>query len=441
MTTREKAIQIFNAGVAAVQPSQLIPLQLFIEEEWLHIFNQRFLLNELPGIYVIGAGKASAAMAKTVEGILGDLINAGIVVTKYEHSIPLQKIICTEAAHPVPDEQGISATAATIQLLLEAKANDLIICLISGGASTLWIDVPAGVSLEDIQETFQLLLNCGATIDEVNTIRKHLSAIKGGQLLQYAPQANWFSLIISDVPGDDLHVIASGPTVPDNTSFSDVQRILEKYHLLDLLPTAILKHINNGIKGIVKETPGETNPVFKQVHNRIIGSNGIAMAAAAVKAKQLGFHIPLTEYNLCGDAANVGRELMQSAEKYTGVKPACFLLGGETTVTVTGKGKGGRNQHLVLSALMELASQQGKTTNNEIAFLSAGTDGTDGPTDAAGAIADKQTLSIAQEKQLDLEKYFNNNDAYHFFEQAGGLIKTGATQTNVMDLVVVIIDN
>jgi len=441
MTTRENVLQIFKTAVAAVQPASLVPPHVYIENNTLHIFDQYFFLNEHQNIYVIGAGKASAAMAKTVEEILGDSITAGIVVTKYEHAIPLKKIVCREAGHPVPDKQGIKATADTIRLLQQAAPNDIIICLISGGASSLWIDIPDGTSLDDVQETFQVLLHCGATIDEVNIVRKQLSAIKGGQLLRFAPKANWFSLIISDVPGDDLSVIASGPTLAGKRSFDDVQIILEKYDLLERLPAGIIRYINNGTKEIVKEAPHENAVDLNRVHNRIIGSNKIALEAAAIAAKQLGYHLPFIEYNLSGDAAIIGRELMSSVEKYAGIKPACFLLGGETTVTVTGKGKGGRNQHLVLSALMELASLKDEPTANRITFLSAGTDGTDGPTDAAGAIADTQTLTIAREKQLDLKKYFNDNDAYHFFENADGLVKTGATQTNVMDLVVVVIDN
>ncbi|MEP7110738.1 MAG: glycerate kinase [Ferruginibacter sp.] len=440
MTTKEKAIQIFKAAVAAVQPDQLLPSHLFIENHTLHILGQRFFVNGLHNIYLLGAGKASAAMAKTVEDILGNLITAGIVVTKYGHALPLQKIVCIEAAHPVPDEQGVAATTKTIQLLQQADENDIIICLISGGASSLWIDIPEGASLADVQETFQLLLKSGATIYEVNTIRKHLSALKGGQLLRWAPRSSWFSFIISDVPGDELSVIASGPTVPDTSTFADVKAILEKYGLTDQLPAAILKHVDDGIKGIINETLKAEDPVFRQAHNKIIGSNTIALEAAAEKAAQLGFHIPFIENSLNGDAATVGRELILQCKKYRGILPACFLLGGETTVRVKGNGKGGRNQHMALSAQLELVAGNVKDIPNEITFLSAGTDGTDGPTDAAGAIADRHTLSRAHEKNLDAGKFLNDNDSYHFFEQTGGLVKTGATQTNVMDLVVVIIE-
>jgi hydroxypyruvate reductase len=310
----------------------------------------------------------------------------------------------------------------------------------SGGASALWIDVPQGASLADVQQSFELLLRSGATIEELNAIRKHLSGIKGGQILQYAPTAKWFSFIISDVPGNDLSVIASGPTVPDDTRFEDVRRIIEKYHLSDQLPDAILQHIQKGLLGEISETAKSGDPIFKQVINTIIGSNSIALESAAVVAKQLGYHIAAINPGLTGDAATVGRELVLKAKKYSGIKPACFLSGGETTVIVTGKGKGGRNQHMVLSALLELQSNNDEATSNEITFLSAGTDGTDGPTDAAGAIADDQTVAMIHEKKLDAQKYFNNNDAYLFFEQTGGLVKTGATQTNVMDLVVVIVE-
>ncbi len=440
MTTKENAIKIFKAAVAAVHPEKLVPAHLFIQNDSLYIFDQQFLLNALPDIYVIGAGKASAAMAKVVEDILGSLITEGIVIAKNHHALPLKKIVCIEAAHPVPDEQGLTATVATVQLLKQVKENDIVICLISGGASSLWIDAPPGVSLTDMQQTFELLLKSGASIDEVNAIRKHLSSIKGGQLLRYAPKARWFSLIISDVPGDDLSVIASGPTVPDHSTFEDVNALLKRYNLRSQLPLSILQHFENAHKGLTLETPKSGDPIFKQVVNTIIGSNAVALQAAAAKAKQLGYHIASVNPGLTGDAATVGRELIHTAKKYSGSKPACFLSGGETTVTVTGKGKGGRNQHLVLSALLELEAMADQKFSNTITFLSAGTDGTDGPTDAAGAVADGETLSRVYEKQLDAQHYFDHNDAYHFFEQTRSLIITGATQTNVMDLVVVIVD-
>ena len=440
LTAREKALQIFEAAVTAVKPLQLLPSHLFIEHNILHILDEQFLLNTIPNIYIIGAGKASAAMAKVAEEILGNHITAGIVVTKYAHALPLQKIICMEAAHPLPDEAGIKATIKTIEVVQQAGKNDIVICLISGGASSLWIDIPRNATLADVQQTFNILLQCGANIEEINTIRKHLSAIKGGQLLQHAPEANWFSFIISDVPGDDLSVIASGPTVPDSSSFADVKTIVEKYDLTNKLPASILKHINDGIGGWVNETPKPGDVIFKQVQNKIIGNNRIALQAAAEKATAFGYSTVLVDANMKGDAATTGIEIMNRCKKYSGNKPACMLFGGETTVKVTGKGKGGRNQHLALSALLQLAQNEYFNQHYQLTFLSAGTDGTDGPTDTAGAIADKEIARFARKNKIDAQHYFDDNDAYHFFEQTGGLVKTGATQTNVMDIVVVLID-
>ena len=441
MSARENAIQIFNTAVAAVQPKKLIADHLFIDEfQQLHILGQSFGIDEIQKIYLVGSGKASAAMAKVVQDILGDLITAGLVVTKYGHSISLEKIICLEAAHPVPDLQGIEATKATIQLLKQVNKNDLVICLVSGGASALWVDVPTGLTLADIQLTFQLLLNSGASIDEVNTIRKHLSVVKGGQLLQYAPDAHWFSFIISDVPEDDLTVIASGPTVPDNSTFDDCLLIIDKYNLADKLPSSVYQRMEDGDKGIIQDTFKKQHPVFERVINQIIGNNLIALKAAESKAIQLGYHISEVESSLTGDAEQVGRSLIDFCNSYKGVKPACILLGGETTVKVTGKGIGGRNQHLALSALQGLALVYGNKFSNKITFLSAGTDGTDGPTDAAGAIVDRDTITKANDLKLDIANYLLNNDSYTFFDQSGGLLKIGATHTNVMDLVVILID-
>ncbi|CAN5349565.1 glycerate kinase [soil metagenome] len=440
MTTRDKAIQIFNSAIAAVHPAQLMPAHLFIKDNTLHIFNQQFSLAALQNIYVIGAGKASAAMAKSVEDILGNLITAGIIVTKYQHSISLQKIACAEAAHPVPDEEGVVATKQTIELLQRAGKNDLIICLISGGASALWMDVPEGLTLKDLQITYELLLTCGAAINEMNTVRKHLSAVKGGQLLQYAPLASWFTFIISDVPGDNLSVIASGPTVADDSTFADAECILKQYHLLDQLPAAISDHIYAGVKGKIKETARPTEPVFNQVHNQIIGSNSIALKAAATCAGALGYSVAVAAGGLEGDAEKEGAALLNQCRNYTGTLPACWLRGGETTVTVMGNGKGGRNQQMALSAQLEL-NKNANDGNHAITFLAAGTDGTDGPTDAAGAIADRASLELAKKRQLNAAAFLKNNDAYHFFEQTDSLFKTGPTQTNVMDLVVVIADS
>jgi len=433
MTSRESAITIFKSAVAAVQPEHLIPAQLRLNGNILHIIDQQVSMVASQKIYVIGGGKASAAMALAVEQLLGDRITAGIVITKYGHSLPLETIICLEAGHPVPDEAGLAATKEMLSLLEQARKDDIVICLISGGASSLWIDLPNAISLEDMQAVFQLLLKCGASIDEMNCVRKHLSAIKGGQLLRFAPSSKWFSLVISDVPGDDLSVIASGPTVPDTGMFTDVEAILNRYSLTEKLPASVKVHIQRGLDGLIEETPKCEDPVFQQVYQKIIGSNIIALEAAAIQARAIGFEHIYISNDLCGDAAVIGEDIVGVLEKYSGGVPACFLYGGETTVAVSGHGKGGRNQHLALSAVAVMHK-------NNITLLAAGTDGTDGPTDAAGAIADSQVISTMHDRRLDPGKYLENHDAYHFFENVGALLKTGATQTNVMDLVIGIVN-
>ncbi len=441
MNARENAISIFRTAVAAVHPRELIPPHLFIENGYLYLAGHPFPLTDLPGIYVIGAGKAAAAMAEATETVLGSHITNGLVVTKYHHSLPLKHIRCVEAAHPVPDVNGLSATAATLELLKTTKAEDIIICLLSGGASSLWADLPPGINLAALQQVFESLLKSGATINEMNAVRKHLSLVKGGQLPRYAAAgARWFNFIISDVPGDRLDTIASGPTVPDESSFADVKEILDRYGLTDTLPPGVLAHIDGGLNGNIPETADPRDPLFTNVENKIIGKNATALAAAEAEAGKLGYIVPFIDDILNGDAATVGREFTRSCKKYTGQKPACFLLGGETTVVVKGQGKGGRNQHMALSALCEMTLDDEPGFDNRITFLAAGTDGTDGPTDAAGAVVDEELVDRAGVLRISPQTYLANQDAYTFFDLAGGLIKTGATQTNVMDLVVVIVE-
>jgi len=431
MQNRVHAEAIYCAAVAAVQPAALLPQYLQLKGNLLQINNQSIPLANT-NLYVIGAGKAAAAMAQTVESILGDQIKAGIVTTKYEHTLPLKKITCIEAAHPVPDENSVEAVAQTIGLLKQTKPGDVIICLISGGASSLWADTPDGISLKELQQTFDLLLKSGASIDEMNCVRRHLSQIKGGQLLRHAPQALWFTLIISDVPGDQLQDIASGPTCADATTFADAMNVVNKYQLQQQLPTSVLHYLNKGIRGELTDTIKPGDEILKQVNNTIIGSNKTAIAAAKQKAEELGYTVIVQEELLTGETEEAAKHIIQKAAQYQSNKPACFLFGGETTVTVTGNGKGGRNQHLALCALQQL--------NNipNITLLAAGTDGTDGPTDAAGAFADDALRKAADDQQLSISNAINDNDAYPFFEKMNGLLKTGATQTNVMDIVIVL---
>ncbi len=439
-TEKKHALAIFQAAIEAVQPIQLLLSYISIDKETLTICQQSISLAAIRHIYVIGAGKAAAAMAVETEKIIGPLIRDGIVVTKYGHSLPSQRIKIIEGAHPVPDNNCVEAVNQTISLLKNAGPSDLVICLLSGGASALWCDLLPGISIGDTQTVFDLLIKSGAGIQEINTVRKHLSRIKGGQLIRHCGGAKLFSLIISDVPGDDLSVIASGPTTADPSSFADVFHILKDHQLLEKLPAAVRIHLEKGLNGAIAETPKPGDELFRFTHNMIIGSNSIALNAAVEKAKALGYIVHLRNGIVTGDTVIEAKAFISQLLEYKGKKPVCFLQGGETTVKVTGNGKGGRNQHFVLSALKEITDKFITTAEKNFIILSGGTDGTDGPTDAAGAIGDQNTLTILANKNLSIKQYLDNHDAYHLFEQTNGLLKTGPTQTNVMDIMLGILN-
>ncbi|RAJ87354.1 hydroxypyruvate reductase [Chitinophaga dinghuensis] len=436
MNTFHDIQEIFQAAVAAVQPGIFIPKTVEFRGDTIYIAGTPFPVHGK--VIVIGAGKAAAAMAQELEAILlPHVLLQGTVVTKYHHSLPLQQLQLIEAGHPVPDANSVLATQQILAAVNNLQPHDLVIFLLSGGASSLLADVPAGCTLEEIQELFQLLLHSGAAISEMNTIRKHLSAVKGGQLAKHIYPATLCSIILSDVPGDQLEVIGSGPGVPDPTTFEDTMAILNKYHLTHKIPATILTHIRKGCSGEVPETAKAGDPAFINVHNFLTGTNTIALEAAAAKAKTLGYAVMLSKECATGEARTTGRQLIQKALTYDQHRPACLLQGGETTVTIRGKGKGGRNQELALAAVLELEQAGEKAAH--ITLLSAGTDGTDGPTDAAGAIADAYTLQRTQSLQLNTAAYLDNNDAYHFFKQTDRLFITGPTHTNVMDIQIVLI--
>lgn len=438
MDYRPTAISIFKAAVDAVQPQQLLPAHLQAEDNGLLILGEAITWNPKQQLWIIGAGKAAAAMAQVAEQVLGDHLHGGLIVTKYAHALSLQRILCREAGHPVPDQRGVEATRAMLALLQQTAPDDLIIFLLSGGASALLTDLPDGASLADLQQVFSDLLASGADISEVNTVRKHLSAIKGGQLLGYAPKARWFTLMISDVPGDDLSVIGSGPTVPDNRNYQDACGILKQYQLWDRLPGAILRHLELGCNGLIPDTPKADDPIFSRVKNRIIGSNQLAVQSAKQFAALTGLQLMNYPAAFTGDTTAVAGSILAAIHNYNGPLPACLVAGGETTVVVSGKGKGGRSQHLALTICVEL-SRKPLDAGLNITLLCAGTDGSDGPTDAAGAFVDYTITEQAGLLGLSPYTFWENQDAYHFFQKAGGLFKTGPTQTNVMDLVIVII--
>lgn len=433
---REHALAIFNAGVSAVQPSRLLSKSIQLHDNTVWLQGKPFPLNEWDNIFIVGAGKASAAMAVEAEKILGEHISKGIIVTKYGHRLDLQKIKCVEAGHPLPDAKSVLAGKEVMQLVQRAGEKDIIISLISGGASALLADHPPGTSLKDVQELINFLLNSGATINEINIVRKHLSLIKGGQLARAAYPAMIVSFILSDVIGDPLDIIASGPTVPDPSSYGDAYKILERYHLLNRISSSVRVWMQKGMKGEIADTPKPGDQIFEKSFNHLIGTNRIALDAAAEKARELGYTSFILTDKLQGEAKEQAALFVQKVFAQDKVsKPMCILMGGETTVTIKGKGKGGRNQEFALAALEELMKKYSDDAPLPL-ILSAGTDGTDGPTEATGAIVDKETIDQVERLGLDTATYLQSNDSYHFFGKAGGHIITGPTQTNVMDIVV-----
>ena len=400
----------------------------------LNIKDVSYDLSRFNNIIVIGAGKATASMAQAVEEVIGDKISDGLIVVKYEHTSPLKKIKQLEAGHPLPDEAGVKGTEEILRLLEGADEKTLVICLLSGGGSALLVSPSEGITLNDKIETTRLLLSAGADIEGLNTVRKHLSKVKGGRLSEISYPATLITLMLSDVIGDRLDVIASGPTVPDNSTFKDAMDVIKKYNLVDKLPANVMILLKQGLRGDIKDTPKEG--LIKD-RTFIIGNLKHALTAAKEKAVSMGYETEIISSELQGEARDVGRWLAKRAK---GLKEAgCLISGGETTVTVKGNGLGGRNQELALAFAIEIEGLKG------ITMLSAGTDGTDGPTDAAGAIVDGETVSKAKTLGLDPERYLNTNDSYNFFKRLDSLtgerhhVITGPTGTNVMDIQIILV--
>lgn len=435
---RQHAKEIFYAGLQAVDPGDAIKRNIQLEKNILRVGSAHYDIDAYRNIYVVGGGKAGASMTKAVEDILGTQITRGIVNVKYEHLASTQIVHIHEAGHPVPDEAGVQGTQRIIALLNSATEADLVICLISGGGSALLPAPAAGITLQQKQEITKLLLQCGATINEINTIRKHISAIKGGQLARIAYPATLVTFILSDVIGDPLDTIASGPTVADRQTFSDCMNILRKYGIEKHVPQSVLERIQQGIQGEISDTPKDGDPVFANTRNLIIASNALAACAAAQKARELDYNTMILSTCVEGETKEVAKvhaaiikEILHSGNPIP--SPACIISGGETTVTIQGEGLGGRNQEFVLAVARDIDGL------NDVVVLSAGTDGTDGPTDAAGALADGLTVRRAAMKNLDPGAYLKNNDSYHFFDQLDDLLKTGPTNTNVMDLRILLV--
>lgn len=435
---RRDALTIFRASLEAADPRKAIERALRLDRGALIADNRRYNLDQFRAVHVVGAGKASATMAHAVERILGNAIKGGLINTKYGHLAKLRRVQLQEAGHPVPDAAGVDGARKIASLLQFCDEGDLVIALISGGASAL-LPLPAEpVTLEEKQKTTKLLLACGATINEMNAVRKHISGIKGGQLARLAYPATVLALLLSDVIGDPLDVIGSGPAAPDDSTFQTAWDVLEKYKLTTKVPATVRQRLKAGCDGKIEDTPKSGDPCFLRTQNVIIGSNRLAVDAAARKAKDLGYKPLVLSTFIEGETRDIAamhcaiaREILASGRPAK--PPVCLISGGETTVTLRGNGLGGRNQEFALAGALDVSGL------NDVVVFSGGTDGTDGPTDAAGAIADGATLQRASELGLNAPQALANNDSYHFFENLGDLVKTGPTGTNVMDVRLVLI--
>ncbi len=437
--SRRHVREIFLQSLAAVDPSKLTASSLKLTDELLKVGEGEYDLSQWDNIYVIGVGKASAKMAFALEHVLGERVKEGLVITPYQTQMKLKKIEIHIGGHPIPNEAGMKGTQQIVKLLKGLTKRDLVFAVISGGGSAM-LTLPAPpVTLEDKRQLTRLMLECGANIDEINTLRKHLSQSKGGQLAKYASPAALVSLILSDVVGDRLDSIASGPTVPDDTTFADCMEIIEKYSLRDKVPLRVLHHLQEGLEGRVGETPKRGDPVFENCHHMIIGNNLLALREAAARAEKLGYRPVILSSYIEGEAREVAifhgslvREVLSSGNPVP--PPACLISGGETTVTVRGSGVGGRNLEFVLQSALEIDGLP------RVTVLSAGTDGVDGNSDAAGALADGDTVSKAAQLGLDPRSFLDNNDSYTFFKELEDLIVTGPTETNVLDVRIIAIE-
>lgn len=437
--TREPIVRILNAALAAVDPAAAVLSALGRDGERLTLGDTVLNLAQFERVIVVGAGKAGAPMAQAVEKILGERISAGLVVVKTDHGGPTQTVEIVEATHPVPDQAGADAGARILALAESATERDLVIALISGGGSALLTAPAPPLTLADLQQAGRLLLASGATIQEFNCLRKHLSAVKGGQLARAVAPATLLTLVLSDVVGSPLDTIASGPTVPDPTTWADAWAVVNRYALTDQLPPAVLTRLRAGVSGALPDTPKTGDPAFQKSLTHIVADNRVAALAACKEAQELGFNTLLLSTFVEGEAAEVakvavalGREVQTYAAPIA--PPACLVFGGETTVSL-GKnpGQGGRNQELALAAALALDGTSG------ITVVSLATDGTDGPTDSAGGMADGSTAQRGRRVGLDVGASLRRHDAYRFLQQTGDLLMTGPTQTNVNDLIFVFV--
>ena len=436
---RKAALEALESALEAANPKAIVESRLTVEGKILKIGKRGFDLGKFKNVFVVGGGKASGKMAEALESVLGEKITRGIVnVPNDSEPYKTLRIELHKSSHPIPDEAGVKGTQEMLAIASQAEEDDLIICLISGGGSSL-MPLPRGeISLSDKQMVTNELLKSGATIKEINTVRKHISDFKGGWLAQKAYPATIVNLVLSDVIGDPVEFIASGPTVPDSTTFSDSIAVLRRHGLWKKTPQSVKALLDKGQEGLIAETPKPGAKAFRRVFNVIIGNNRLATSAAHKSLQSSGFKSLILSSVLEGEAKQVGTVLASVAEEVMTSgnplpRPCGIIAGGETTVAVFGKGKGGRNQEIALSAALKIIGKDG------VAIASFSTDGTDGPTDAAGALVDGNTIARSSEQRLDARSFLDNNDSYNFFSKLGDLIFTGPTGTNVNDVSVVII--
>jgi len=427
---------IMEAALLAVDPGKAVTRSMDRQGIDMRVGAQVHDLDSYEHIYVVGAGKASAAMAVALDDALGQRLTEGWVNVKDGYTVATKMITIHEAGHPFPDDRGVGGSEKIASLVRKAGRNDLIVCLISGGGSALVTFPVEGLHLSYVESLTQALLRCGATINEINAARKHISQLKGGQLARLEQPAEVVWLIFPDVVGNPLDVIASGPTSPDSSTFAQAYSVLQKYGLLDTVPRAVVDHLQRGVDGLVPGTATSGDAAFRRTQNVLVGSNGHAAQAAVDEAAQRGLHSQLLSTFIEGEARAVAK-VMASLERdieHSGrplARPASVVAGGETTVTVQGQGQGERNQELALAAAPRLAGL------DDVAVVALGTDGTDGPTDAAGAVATGRTMHRAQQKGLSHASYLADNDAYRFIQALGDLIISGPTNTNVNDLILI----
>ena len=415
-------VRIMNACIEAVEPGNAVRRFVKLEKNLLHIDDETYHLDEFERVNVLGLGKATEAMSLALLDVLTPHPSRGLLIPKVAFDSPASGFTVSPGGHPVPTEASVLAGNAAFDLASSLTERDLLICLISGGGSALMTSPQHGLDLADLQTLTRLLLACGARVDEINTLRRHLDRVKGGGVARSANGARIISLILSDVVDNPLEAIASGPTAPDPTTREDALNILKKYDLLGKAPAAILKVLENS-----SETPKSNNPIFERVQNALVGSNSLAAGAGFEMAKSLGFQAHFLGDTWQGEARSVAIDLCKFFKRNY-ERPFCLIAGGETTVTLRGHGKGGRNQELALAAAIEMNGLENSM------LIALATDGEDGPTDAAGAVVTGETIQRAKEKNIAADSFLENNDAYSFFDRFGDLLKPGPTGTNVNDL-------